>query len=80
MAIKPEELVLSATDIAEADIIEAKIDETIRNRWMPGERVFTVNFVRNSSERARVEVVRRYKEVGWAKVYWKGLYDIVLEK
>ena len=70
MALKPRDLVLSSSEIAEADALEVKIDEVLRREFVSGEECVVIisdltPYKSSIHKRIRRELVRRYNKAGW---------------
>ena len=70
MALKPKDLVLSSSELAETDALEAKIDEVLKRKFVQGEacNICIPGLTPHGNTihtRIRHELVRRYNRAGW---------------
>ena len=81
MAMKPNMLALSESELAEARKLEEAIDTILRNDFAPRKKIYEVNLGASQTPSARVanEVVRRYwtgeekkSDDSWKSVRYNG--------
>ena len=71
MALKPDDLCLSADETVEANRLEEKIDQYLKEIYVEGRTTYQVA-VGKITGRIRNEIVRRYKAAGWKEIYAMG--------
>lgn len=69
MALGPEDLFLTQTEIHEVDQSEKVIDKNLFLHYVDGETVCIS--IEPVSKRIENEIIRRYKAAGWSQVRFK---------
>lgn len=72
MALRPEDLDLSADEKVKVDGLEKRIDDTLRSQYVLGTKEYEVR-VGQQNERVINEIIRRYNAAGWVQVYMTAI-------